>query len=73
MELSKNKWYKNDDRYKTWWYDNRDEQVGVFLFSFDKEKVFNLFADYPYKLTREEKKIFDDENPFWAKFFKNRG
>ena len=28
-----------------------------------------LFADYPYKLTAEQKAIFDRENPFWRDFF----
>jgi len=35
-------------------------------------KIFNLFADYPYNLTPEEKEIFDKENPYWKEFFKER-
>ena len=38
----------------------------------DKKKVFNMFADYPWKLTFEEKSIFDKENPEWAEYFKDR-
>lgn len=63
--------YKNVDTDTIWWVDN-DEQVGVFLFSFDKKKVYNLFADYPYNLTKQEKEIFDKENPFWKEYFSDR-
>lgn len=31
-----------------------------------------MFADYPWKLTFEEKSIFDKENPEWAEYFKDR-
>jgi hypothetical protein len=67
----------NDEFYKenatdlVWWVDTTDRD-GVFLFSFDKKEVFNLFQDYPYKLTAEQKRIFDSENPFWKDFFKDR-
>lgn len=37
-----------------------------------KIKIYNLFKDYPYNLTSEEKEIFDKENPYWADFFKDR-
>lgn len=47
-------------------------QVGEWLFSFDKKQVFNMFADYPHNLTPEQKKIFDEENPEWCEFFKDR-
>lgn len=63
--------YKEHKRDKVWWIDTSDYD-GVFEFSFDKKKVFNLFRDYPYKLTKEQKEIFDRENPFWADFFKRR-
>lgn len=46
--------------------------VGRHLFSFDKKKIYNLFADYPHNLTADEKKIFDKENPFWKEFFADR-
>lgn len=46
------------------------EAIGEFLFSFDKKKVFNLFEDYPDKLTPEQKELFDRENPFWKDFFR---
>lgn len=69
--MSSNKFYKENQNDKIYWVDTPD-QVGVFLFSFDREKVFNLFEDYPYNLTSEQKEIFDQENPYWAEFFKDR-
>ena len=36
------------------------------------KKIYNLFADYPHNMTAEEVKIFDNENPYWAAFFKDR-
>ncbi len=62
---------KNKENNTIWWAENLDT-VGEFLFSFDKKKIFNLFADYPDNLTKEQKEIFDKENPNWADFFKNR-
>lgn len=44
------------------------EQYGNHLISFDGVKVFNLFIDYPHNLTKEQKELFDKENPFWAEF-----
>ena len=51
------------------WIDTPD-MTGVHLFTFDGEKVFNLFRDYPQELTKEQKEVFDAANPFWADFFK---
>ena len=48
------------------------EQKGEFLFTFDGNRVFNLFRDYPHELTQEEKDVFDAENPYWADYFKDR-
>ena len=45
---------------------------GPIFFSFDLLTVFNLWSDYPWNLTPEQKKIFDKENPFWADFFSDR-
>ena len=63
--------YHNEPNDIIWWVDDT-ELTGVWLFSFDKEKVFNMFEDYPHKLTPEQKKVFDMENPYWADFFKDR-
>lgn len=48
------------------------EQKGEFLFTFDGKQIFNLFRDYPYKLTKAQKEQFDAENPYWADYFKSR-
>ena len=66
-----NKFYKREKKDQIWWVDNRDE-IGVWEFSFDKKTIFNMFRDYPWKLTPEQKEIFDKENPFWAEFFRDR-
>ncbi len=69
MEL--NSLYKNHTDDIIEWVDNN--RIGVFEFTFDHgQTVFNMFADYPYKLTPEQKAIFDKENPYWADFFKSR-
>ena len=70
--MQNNKWYKDEPTDKIWWLDNTDEKVGEWIFSFDKETTFNMFADYPQRLTPEQKEIFDKENPYWADFFKDR-
>ncbi|MCQ2570991.1 MAG: hypothetical protein MJ154_01975 [Candidatus Saccharibacteria bacterium] len=63
--------YKENDSDQIWWIDNLDT-IGEYLFSFDKKKIYNLFADYPHNLTKEQKEIFDKENPYWAEFFSDR-
>lgn len=69
--MNEENFYKNNPDDKIWWVDN-PEQIGVWLFSFDKKRIYNMFADYPWKLSKEEKAIFDKENPYWADFFKDR-
>lgn len=69
--MSNDRWYKNNETDKIWWKDTPDN-VGEWLFSFDKKKVFNMFRDYPHELTPKQKEIFDEENPEWANFFKDR-
>lgn len=53
--------YKGDNE-QIWWLDDLDRR-GPLLFSFDLKMVYNYFGDYPGKLTPEQKKIFDRENP----------
>ena len=65
-------WYKSKNKDKIWWFDNSADVKGEFIFSFDKKTVFNMFQDYPWKLTPEQKEIFDRENPYWADFFSDR-
>lgn len=86
MQSDEYVFYKENKSDKIWWVEhyivldknkelsqeNIDKTIGEHLFSFDKKKIYNLFADYPYKLTKEEKELFDKENPFWKDFFKNR-
>ena len=59
--------FKKDD--KVWVLIEPHGGYGSFEFSFDKKKVFNFFRDYPDKLTKEEKAIFDNDFPYWADFF----
>lgn len=53
------------------WIENPD-RIGEMIFTFDGKRIFNLFQDYPFALTKEQKEVFDEENPFWADFFKDR-
>jgi hypothetical protein len=69
--IPKEMWYKENPDDMIWWLDQMGV-VGEFVFSFDKKQRFNLFADYPHSLTKEQKKIFDKENPYWADFFSDR-
>lgn len=70
MDMSGKKFWKENPSDRVWWTHNG--QVGVWLFSFDRKKVYNLFRDYPHAMTPEEVRIFDRENPFWAEYFKDR-
>lgn len=63
--------YKNKENDKVYWVDNPN-LIGAHEFSFDKKRIYNLFRDYPWELSQEEKMIFDAENPYWADFFKDR-
>lgn len=60
--------YKENDTDRIWWV-NTVDRIGLDLFSFDRKKIYNLFSDYPHKLSAEEKRIFDKENPYWKAFF----
>lgn len=70
--MASNKWYKNNDTDLIWWLDNGGETKGEFVFSFDRKKQYNMFADYPHNMSAKEVAIFNEENPFWADFFKDR-
>ena len=63
--------YKKSENNKVWWVEN-SEQIGAIEFSFNRKKIYNLFRDYPYKLSEKEIKIFDAENPYWANFVRDR-
>jgi hypothetical protein len=68
--MSKTKFYKRNETDTIFWVET--DRVGEHLFTFDKKRIFNLFAEYPWKLSAKEKEIFDRENPEWANFFKDR-
>ena len=69
--MESNDFYRENPDDQVWWKETPD-MIGEFLFSFDRKTVFNLFQDYPWKLTPEQKAIFDRENPFWSDFFRDR-
>lgn len=45
---------------------------GTQAISFDKKHIYHLFGDYPDKMSEEEVRIFDKENPTWAELLKER-
>lgn len=63
--------YKKNKKDKVWWVDRPDE-IGRLEISFDGEKIYNLWKDYPHNLTKDEKELFDKENPYWKDFFEGR-
>ena len=63
--------YKNNKTDAIWWGSDPNI-IGEWLCSFDKKKVYNLFKDYPWELSPDEKALFDRENPYWKDFFKDR-
>ena len=65
------KFRKNNESDVIWWVDN-PENIGEWLFTFDKKQIFNMFRDYPHELTQKQKAIFDKENPYWGDFFTDR-
>lgn len=70
-KISRFDFYKNNDTDSIWWVDDT-ESMGEFRFSFDKRTVYSIFADYPHNLTVRQRELFDEENPYWAEFFKDR-
>ncbi len=75
MELVENikerfSFYKENDTDKMYRVDFPDMD-GWLAVSFDKKKVLFLYKDYPQNFSKEEKAIFEKEEPFWASFFKN--
>ena len=70
--MAKYKFIKNNETDHIWWVDNAGERIGEWLFTFDRTTIFNMFRDYPDKLTPKQVELFDKENPYWAKFFSDR-
>lgn len=63
--------YKEDESNAIWLVDtNPPMKHGSLLFSFDKQKVYSFFRDYPHALSDEERAIFDTEFPWWASNYK---
>ena len=63
--MAKKRLFKKREGDKIWWVDT--DRIGEYWFTFDKKKYYNLFHDYPFNLTKEERELFDKENPFWVK------
>ena len=69
--VDQSKLYKRNSNDIIQWVDN--DMLGIFEFTFDGGiTVYNMYRDYPYKLSPEQKAIFDKENPFWADYFRDR-
>lgn len=60
--------YKHNESDTIWWVDDLDH-VGRVFFSFDKKKIYNMFSDYPDKLSKNEIEIFKRENQYWSDYF----
>lgn len=65
--------FKRNKGDKVWWVDELTEEglpyIGRLMVSFDNRKIFNVWADYPKEFSKEEKELFDKENPYWKEFF----
>lgn len=60
--------FKKNENDKIWWVASKKRR-GLLAVSFDKEKIYNLFTDYPEKFSKDEKKMFDKENLYWKNYF----
>ena len=56
--------YKESENSEIWLIDDLDE-IGQFLFSFDKKTIYNFWTAYD-KLSDEQKAIFNKEFPTMA-------
>ena len=70
-ENSNFRFYKKKDNDKIWSVEEIG-YIGKLLYSFNKKNIYNLWTDYPHKFTKEEKELFDKENPYWKEFFSGR-
>ena len=70
-ENSNFRFYKKKDNDKIWRVEKIGD-IGKLLYSFDKKNIYNLWTDYPHNFTKEEKELFDKENPYWKEFFSGR-
>ena len=65
------RFYKKKDNDRIWSVEEIG-YIGKLLYSFDKKNIYNLWTDYPHNFTKEEKALFDKENPYWKEFFSGR-
>ncbi len=65
-ETRKFEFYKVNEDDQIWWVDYIG-QIGLEAVSFDRKKILFIFGDYPKNFTKEEKELFDKENPEWKK------
>ena len=65
------RFYKKKDNDKIWSVEEIG-YIGKLLYSFNKKNIYNLWTDYPHNFTKEEKELFDKENPYWKEFFSGR-
>ena len=70
-ENSNFRFYKKKDNDKIWSVEEIG-YIGKLLYSFNKKYIYNLWTDYPHNFTKEEKDLFDKENPYWKEFFSDR-
>ena len=70
-ENSNFRFYKKKDNDKIWLVE-KIGYIGKLLYSFDKKNIYNLWTDYPHNFTKEEKEVFDKENPYWKEFLSGR-
>ena len=63
--------YQDEESAKLWWVATK--QFGPRYFTFDKKNVFNIWPDYPYKLSKKQLEIFDNATGYyWHNRFKDR-
>ena len=46
--------------------------LGNYCIVLIKKNIYNLWTDHPHNFTKEEKELFDKENPYWKEFFSDR-
>ena len=69
--MSNKKVFKRKKGDKVYWLE-QPGVIGDMVFSFDGKKRYNLFRDYPHKLSVKEWLVFNAENEYWKNFFADR-
>ena len=60
-------WLKEKPSNKISWKHSNEDNL-VFRFDDEPEREYYLYRDYR-SMAPDRKKVFDEENPFWADFF----